>query len=72
MESYSCEYIQLMSPNNRMQRGGMDKVLRRGQDSIARKIFTSARVREALCPRADANVGRACPARSSEGANGIA
>jgi hypothetical protein len=41
-------------PNNRMQRGGMDKVLRRGRDSSVRKIFTSARVREALCQRADA------------------
>jgi hypothetical protein len=42
------------SPNNRMQRGGMDKVLRRGLDGSPRKIFTSSRVREALCPRADA------------------
>jgi hypothetical protein len=42
------------SPNNRMQRGGLDKVLRRGLDSSPRKIFMRARVREALCPRADA------------------
>jgi hypothetical protein len=41
-------------PNNRMQRGVRDKVLRRGQDGSLRKIFMRARVREALCPRADA------------------
>jgi hypothetical protein len=41
-------------PNNRMQRGGMDKVLRRGRDNSPRKIFMRARVRETLCPRADA------------------
>jgi hypothetical protein len=55
MGSRSIERNRLqVSPNNRMQRGGMDKVLRRGLDSSPRKIFMRARVREALCPRADA------------------
>jgi hypothetical protein len=33
---------------------GRHKVLRRGRDNSPRKIFMRARVREALCPRADA------------------
>ena len=43
-----------MAYNNRMQRCVMDKVPRRGRDSSERKIFMRARVREALCSRADA------------------
>jgi hypothetical protein len=43
-----------MSANNRMQRGGTDKVLRRGRVSSVVAQVTSTRVREALCPRADA------------------
>jgi hypothetical protein len=37
-----------MPPNNRMERGVMDKVLRRGRDTTSRKIFMRARVCEAL------------------------
>jgi hypothetical protein len=44
--------LERSSPNNRIERGGMDKVLRRGRDGLARKIFMCARVREALaCAR---------------------
>jgi hypothetical protein len=40
--------------NNRMQRGVTHKVPRRGRDRLARKTVMRARVREALCTRADA------------------
>jgi hypothetical protein len=45
-----------MTPNNRMQRGGMDKVLRRGRYGSSRKIFMRARV--PIGPRARADAGR--------------
>jgi hypothetical protein len=43
---WSALHGQVVSPNNRMQRGGRDRV--------SHNIFMRARVREALCPRADA------------------
>jgi hypothetical protein len=45
-----------MSPNNRMQRTGMHKVLGRGRDASARKIFMLARVPTGR--RAGADAGR--------------
>lgn len=41
-------------PNNRMQRCVGDKVLGRGRDTVSPKTVMRARVREALCTRADA------------------
>jgi hypothetical protein len=44
--------LERSSPNNRMERGWMDKVLRRGRLISALEQVTSARVREALaCAR---------------------
>jgi hypothetical protein len=44
--------LERSSPNNRMERGVTHKVLRRGRDCTARKIFMRARVRDALaCAR---------------------
>jgi hypothetical protein len=44
--------LERSSPNNRIERGGMDKVLRRGRVSSMVDQVTSARVRDALaCAR---------------------
>jgi hypothetical protein len=48
--------LALMSSNNRMQRAGMHKVLGRGRDAAARKIFMLARVPTSR--RAGADAGR--------------
>jgi hypothetical protein len=49
-----CEVQRQVTHNNRMQRGVTHKVPRRGRDRLARKTVMRARVREALCTRADA------------------